>query len=84
MEKVRHPDHPGLWLNKSRINVTDADGYDDFGDPWWYCSIHAQWWNGYCTGCHPIMDRSVKIGSGIIASAIIVGLVFLLSKAIPW
>jgi len=71
---ARHPDHPGLWLNKSRPNTPDADGYDNIGDPWWFCKNHQEWWNGYCSGCNPIMHKFVYIGAIVIITGIISGL----------
>ena len=80
MQNIQHPSHPGLWLNKPRPNTPDADGYDDIGDPWWFCEIHQEWWDGYCTGCHPVMHKSVTIGAAVVEVAIVAGFaLFLIS-----
>lgn len=49
-----------------------ADYYDSVGDPYWFCPKHGQWWHDYCSGCCPSVDLVVKIGAGILASAIVV------------
>lgn len=71
----RHPTHPGLWLNKPRLNTPNADGYDNIGDSWWRCRIHNKWYHGYCAGCHPNMDKAVRWGATLVAISIVIGLV---------
>lgn len=54
-----------------RSNSIGAHSYDSIGDPWWYCREHDQWWSDYCPGCHPKLDRAVRIGAAITAALIV-------------
>ena len=82
---TRHPNNPGLWLNPTRLGMAKGDAYDDVGDPWRFCKTHQQWFGGYCSDCHPTMDKCVTIGATVVAIVTIIlfiGFVFALCSSV--
>lgn len=47
------------------------DGVDSIGDRWYLCIKHKQRFCNFCPGCHPRLDKIIKIISLFTASIVV-------------